>query len=98
MDWKAKFGSRKFLLTAVSVVSGIVFMLTSNDGLAQLVAQIGGVMIPIIVYVAVEGKIDAQKILQSGIEIMDLFDDYKEDKAEEEAVLPIEEIKPEVTE
>lgn len=98
MDWKAKFGSRKFLLTAVSVVSGIVFMLTSNDGLAQLVAQIGGIMIPIIVYVAVEGKIDAQKILQSGIEIMDLFDDYKDDASTEEAALPLDEIKPEVTE
>ena len=79
INWKEKFGSRKFLVTLLSVVVGVITMLTNDEELVKLVAQIGGVLIPIVVYVVVEGKIDVQKLLKAGIDIADLLDNYTED-------------------
>jgi hypothetical protein len=74
IDWKAKFGSRKFLLALMSIIVGIVTIVTNDDALVQIVAQVGGILIPLIVYIVTEGVIDVKRILQSSMDISDLFE------------------------
>ena len=50
--------SRKFLLALIATVGGIMGMLNCNDNTIALVTSIGASLIPSIVYIITEGKID----------------------------------------
>jgi len=59
---KEKLTSRKFLLTLVSVIAGIAGLITGSDGVAEYITEVGLIVVPTIVFVAAEGKIDAASV------------------------------------
>ena len=59
-----KFKSRKFLMTLLSGVVGILTLFGVADGTTELVYSIGMIIIPTVVYILTEGKIDANSVKQ----------------------------------
>ena len=59
-----KFKSRKFLMTLLSVVVGILTLFGVADDTTELVYSIGMIIIPTVVYILTEGKIDANSVKQ----------------------------------
>ena len=59
---KAKLTSRKFWVAVVTLFAGILGMLGADDNLVQIIT--GGVLalVPTIVYIIAEGKIDAESV------------------------------------
>lgn len=57
-DFLKKFGSRKFLMALVSVVSGVLTIANCDDNLIQLICSLTMIIIPVIVYIITEGVID----------------------------------------
>ncbi len=58
-DLKRKLSSRKFLVTLISVIAGLLGLFGANDAVVQLVSSVGLILVPAIVYIVTEGKIDA---------------------------------------
>lgn len=63
---KSKFLSRKFLVTVISAVAGIVVAIIGHDELVQSVAACAMIVIPSIAYTITEGRLDAENIRKSG--------------------------------
>lgn len=59
-----KLKSRKFLMALLSVILGVLGMLGVADGTIEMVSSIALILIPTIVYIATEGKIDAAAVNQ----------------------------------
>ena len=57
-----KLKSRKFLMAAVSVVVGILTIFGAPEGVVSLISGISLVLIPVVVYIAAEGRIDASVV------------------------------------
>jgi len=57
-----KLKSRKFLMAAVSVVVGILTIFGVPEGVVSLISGISLVLIPVVVYIAAEGRIDAAAV------------------------------------
>ena len=58
----AKFFSRKFILSLAAVICGILGMTTLSDNIVCQVGNILMVIIPSVVYVITEGKIDKDSL------------------------------------
>lgn len=58
-----KFTSRKFILSVLSVISGIAGMLTTENTVLNLVLNVILIVIPTIVYTITEGKLDKEAII-----------------------------------
>lgn len=56
---KEKLTSRKFWVAVISIIVGILGVFGADDSLIQLVSSIGLILIPAIIYIIIEGKIDA---------------------------------------
>jgi len=56
---KEKLTSRKFWVAVISIIVGILGVFGADDSLIQLVSSIGLILIPAIIYIITEGKIDA---------------------------------------
>lgn len=56
---KEKLTSRKFWVAVISIIVGILSVFGADDSLIQLVSSIGLILIPAIIYIITEGKIDA---------------------------------------
>lgn len=56
---KEKLTSRKFWIAVISIIVGILGVFGADDSLIQLVSSIGLILIPAIIYIIIEGKIDA---------------------------------------
>jgi hypothetical protein len=72
-----KFKSRKFLMALLSVVVGILTMFGIADGTVEVVSSIGLIVIPVVIYIVTEGKIDAaavKKIIDAADDITDIVD------------------------
>lgn len=80
MDWK-KFGSRKFLMTLVTVIISVMALFGIDEGTIQLVSLIAGIIIPTLSYVIVEGVIDVKRILMTAVEVVDALDGEDEASA-----------------
>lgn len=57
-----KFKSRKFWLTLIATLSGIATTLMGVDGEVGIIAGMVVAVLPTIVYVITEGKIDAKAV------------------------------------
>jgi len=57
-----KLKSRKFLMAAVSVVVGILTIFGVPEGFVSLISGISLVLVPVVVYIATEGRIDAAAV------------------------------------
>lgn len=63
-----KFLSRKFLMALLSVVVGVLTMINADDSLIQLISSLSLIVIPTLVYIGVEGKIDFERVANTAIE------------------------------
>ena len=61
-EFLKKITSRKFIVTSIAVLAGIVIMFIGKTALVQSIAAPLMIVIPSIVYCLVEGKIDAKSI------------------------------------
>ena len=69
-----KFQSRKFLMALLSVVLGIMTLFGVAETSIEVVSSVGLVLIPTIVYIFTEGKIDAAGVKQITSTIDDIVD------------------------
>ena len=66
-----KLTSRKFWLAVISIVTGIMGVLGANDNAIQTVSSVALILIPAVVYIFAEGKVDAAAV-QSAVQQIDL--------------------------
>ena len=69
-----KFTSRKFLLALLGVITAILVLFGVDEDIVGKVSAIGVAIIPIIVYIGVEGAIDIKRIMETGLEVIDILD------------------------
>ncbi|GEM_PF-1002654 len=60
----SKLTSRKFWVAIVSIIVGVLGVLGADDSLIQMVSSVGLILIPAIVYIITEGRIDAAALNQ----------------------------------
>ena len=58
----AKLTSRKFIVTAITAIAGIVTMIIGDNEVVQIIAGAAMTIVPTIVYCIMEGTIDAKSI------------------------------------
>ncbi len=78
----AKFKSRKFLMALLSVILGVLTMVGVEDGIVQQVSSVAMIIIPTIVYIAVEGKIDSEGVKKVVDTIQDVVEEIIPDEKE----------------
>ena len=61
-DLIKKLTSRKFIVTAISAIAGIVTLFVGDNEVVQIIASALMVVVPTIVYCIMEGTIDAKSI------------------------------------
>ena len=64
----AKLTSRKFWITIISIIAGILSLLGTDDQIITAVSSIALILVPAIIYIITEGKIDAAALQQIDIE------------------------------
>lgn len=57
-----KMTSRKFIVTAISAIAGIVTLFIGNSEVVEIIASALMIVVPTIVYCITEGKIDAASV------------------------------------
>ena len=57
-----KLKSRKFWMALLSVAAGVVYLITGDGGLEQAILSIGAIVVPVVVYILTEGKVDAKAV------------------------------------
>ena len=62
MNIKAKLTSRKFLLAVTSIVTGILTLCNFSENTIAVVSSSIMTVVPVMVYIIMEGKIDAAGI------------------------------------
>lgn len=77
---KSKFLSRKFIVTIISAVAGIVIALVGHDELVLSIAACAMTVLPAIAYTITEGRIDAESVRASGEAISLVFRENGKDK------------------
>ena len=58
----AKLTSRKFIVTAITAIAGIVTMIIGESEVVQTIAGAAMTIVPTIVYCIMEGAIDARSV------------------------------------
>lgn len=66
VDLKAKFTSRKFIMSLVGVLVGILGIIGCNDNTIAVCAFIALEILSIVGYILVEGRVDASSVKMSG--------------------------------
>lgn len=77
-----KFKSRKFLMALLSVILGVLTMFGLDEGIIQQVSSVAMILIPTIVYIAVEGVIDAAGVKKIVDTVKDIVDEIIPDEQE----------------
>jgi uncharacterized repeat protein (TIGR02543 family) len=67
---KTKLSSRKFWVAIISIIAGILGVLGADDDLIKMVSSVGLILIPTIIYIFIEGKIDASALSSVDIEAL----------------------------
>lgn len=57
-----KLTSRKFIVTAISAIAGVVTLFVGNDEIVQIIASALMVVIPTVVYCITEGVLDSKSL------------------------------------
>lgn len=60
-----KFTSRKFILSILSVISGMTGLIVSDNSLLNLAVNVVLIVIPTVVYTITEGKLDKEAIINT---------------------------------
>ena len=76
---RQKLMSRKFLIAAVTVIAGIAGMCGADDSIVETVSGALMALIPCIIYIATEGKIDATAIGQIAGAVEDIAESIDKD-------------------
>jgi len=71
-----KLKSRKFWVAIVSIIVGVLGLFGASDNVIQLVSSAGLILIPGIVYIVTEGKIDASAV--ASVDMTKLIEAVKE--------------------
>lgn len=61
-DLLKKLTSRKFIVTAITAIAGIVTMLVGENAVVQTIAGAAMTILPTVVYCIMEGVIDAKSV------------------------------------
>lgn len=61
-DLLKKLTSRKFIVTAITAIAGIITMIIGNNAAVQTIAGAAMTIVPTVVYCLMEGVIDAKSI------------------------------------
>lgn len=69
-----KFTSRKFILSILSVISGMAGMIASENTWLMLCVNVVLIVVPTVVYTVTEGKIDKEALLDVIDKIRDEVD------------------------
>ncbi|SMC79815.1 hypothetical protein [Papillibacter cinnamivorans] len=57
-----KLKSRKFWVAAISILVGVLGLLGAEESLLQLLSSAGLILVPAVVYIVTEGKVDAAAV------------------------------------
>lgn len=78
-----KLTSRKFLLAMVTVIAGIVAMCGASEGVVEAVAASLTALVPTVIYIVTEGRIDAAAVGQIAGAVQDVAESIaNEDKTD----------------
>lgn len=88
-EFLKKLTSRKFIVTAITTITGIVTMIIGENEIVNTIASALMVIIPTIVYCITEGVIDAKSVKTIGDTVVDTVEKLG---ADEKTVDIIEEI------
>ena len=75
---KEKLTSRKFWVAVISIITGILGILNCNDNIILFVGSALTVIIPTVVYIITEGKIDSQRVTSAAQELLVLVNELIE--------------------
>jgi len=74
---QAKLTSRKFWVAVISIIVGVLGFLGADDNAIQFVSGAGLILIPGIIYIITEGRIDAAALQKIDIEeLLETIKDY----------------------
>ena len=88
-EFLKKLTSRKFIVTAITTITGIVTMIIGENEIVNTIASALMVIIPTVVYCITEGVIDAKSVQTIGDTVVDTVEKLG---ADEKTVDIIEEI------
>ena len=80
-----KLTSRKFIVTVITAITGIITMIVGENEIVQIVAGAAMTVIPTIVYCIMEGVLDAKSvktIVDTTKEAVEKIKEIKEEQAE----------------
>lgn len=72
---KNKLTSRKFWVAIISIITGILGILNCDDNIIIFVGSALTVIIPTVVYIITEGKVDSDRITASAQELLKLIEE-----------------------
>ena len=78
-----KFTSRKFLLAVVTVIAGVVAMCGAPDGVVEAVTAALTALIPTVIYIVTEGRIDAAAVGQIAGAVQDIAEGVAADNSDD---------------
>lgn len=78
-----KFTSRKFLLAFVATIAGVVAMCGASDGVVEAVTAALTTLIPTVIYIITEGRIDAAAVGQIAGAVQDVAESVADNEKED---------------
>ena len=61
-DLLKKLTSRKFIVTVIPVIAGVITLFVGNNAIVQTIASAAMVVLPTVVYCIMEGTVDAKSV------------------------------------
>lgn len=58
----SKFTSRKFIVTAISTIAGLITLFVGESEIVQTIASALMIIVPTVVYCIIEGNVDAKSV------------------------------------
>lgn len=77
-----KFTSRKFLLALIATIAGVVAMCGVPDGVVEAVSAALTALIPTVIYIITEGRIDAAAVGQIAGAVQDVAESVADNDKE----------------
>lgn len=77
-----KFTSRKFLLALIATIAGVVAMCGVPDGVVEAVSAALTALIPTVIYIITEGRIDAAAVGQIAGAVQDVAESVADNDQE----------------
>ena len=87
-----KLTSRKFIVTAISAIAGVVTLFVGNNEIVQIIASALMVVVPTIVYCITEGVLDSKSIKTITETVVDTAEKLGASKEKVEVIEKIGEI------